>query len=600
MPIRLLETKCAIAFALPPLPPRLKNMARRSHDDPPGNSAPFGGAGEIPPPGTQHVDNLESLSTLQVFDLLNHDLAGDSPLRPGFEYLRSRIEEIETINEQARQAVENLDAAVKKLSSPANRIGTLLDLPKPDTALVAGPGGEFFCSIDPRLTQSTLLVGTRVLLNEAFAVIGDLGFENGGTIVKISDVLPDGRLRVGSEAAAQSTLVIRSAPLAKEKLKSGLEVRLDPTGRVAIEALSPGNKRDHLLETVPKLPWNKVGGQARAIEAVRDAIELPLMHGDLFKQYEHSTPKGILLYGPPGCGKTLIGKATAYNLTRQLRDQLGENRQEYFMHIKGPELLNMWVGESERKVRDIFTQAREKAKEGFLPFIFIDEAESLLGTRRAGHRSGLTNTLVPMFCAEMDGIESLQEMVIILASNRADMIDPAILRPGRIDRKIKVSRPTRDEADEIYRIYLKPELPFDEALVKKHKGDHKAVVSKLVESLLAEQFSRKEGNRFLEVQTRSGRNEYLYRGDLISGAIIASIVKRAKELAIKRAIERPKHHGLTLDDLLTALDVEYGENDIFPPSDITEDWLKLVDYDPQNVVKISPIKFRASRPRSIV
>lgn len=535
---------------------------------------------------------IDTLSTLQILDLVSQSIPYDSPARPELNYLRLRVEELEITNDQARDAIEKLDAAVTKLSSPANRTGTLLALPKPDIALVVSAGAEYYCSIDPRLSQSQLLVGTKILLNEAYAVIGDLGFELGGPVVKIFDLLPDGRLRVGSEAGMQNTLVIRSAALAKEKLKNGLEIRLDSSARVALEVVAKPESHDHLLETVPELPWDKVGGQAEARQAVRDAIELPLLHSDLFEAYKHTTPKGILLYGPPGCGKTLLGKATAYNLTRQLREKTGRDLQECFMHIKGPEILNMWVGESERQVREIFARAREKAKDGYLPFIFIDEAESILGTRRSGRGHNIVNTLVPMFCAEMDGIESLHEMVIILASNRADMIDPAILRPGRIDRKIKVNRPDRKESEEIYRIYLTPTLPFAPELRTEFGGDPKRIIDHLIHQLLEEQFSRKESNRFLEITTRSGRHEFLYRGDLISGAIIASVVERAKELAIKRAISTPGDHGLGLPDLLTSLEVEYQENDIFPPSDITEDWMKLVDQDPENVVKIAPVRPR--------
>jgi len=561
-------------------------------------SDPFGP--DFGPPQELHGD-LENMSTLQVFDLLTGSFAsfGNLGRPPEFDYLRNRIEEMEILNEQARTAVEKLDATVKQLSSPANRLGTLLALPNPETALIAAGGGEFYCTLDPRLSQATLLIGTRVLLNDAYAVVGDLGFDGGGPVVKIQDVLKDGRLRIGSETSQSNALVLRSTPLAKEKLKAGLEVRLDVSGRVALEVVAEPAERDHMLERVPELPWDKVGGQATALEAIRDAIELPLLHGELFASYEHTTPKGILLHGPPGCGKTLIGKATAYNLTRQLAEKTGEDRQECFMHIKGPELLNMWVGESERQVRDIFARARDKAREGFLPFIFIDEAESLLGTRRAGRFHGLANTLVPMFCAEMDGIESLSEMVIILASNRADMIDPAILRPGRIDRKIRVNRPTRAEAEEIYRIYLTPELPLDKALLKRHKNNAQKAVDELIAKVLEEQFAERDDTRFLEVQMRSGRREFLHRGNLISGAIVASIVKRAKEFAIKRAVgaltakkggKAPAGEGLRQDDLLRALDLEYQENDIFPPSDLTEDWLKLVDYDPENVVRISPIR----------
>jgi len=546
-------------------------------------------------------DNLDRLSALQLIDLLIQFHPLDSPRRVELGYLRRRIEDLEITNDQARQMIEKLDAAVTKLTSPANRVGTLLNLPKPDIALVVNGGAEFYCAIDPRLAQSKLLVGTRVLLNEAYVVIGDLGFESGGPVAKIQDLLPDGRLRVGQEGGLANTLVQRSAALFKEKLETGLEVRLDSSQRVALEVVAGAQNRDHLLEQVPELPWEKVGGQDEARQAVRDAVELPLLHADLFKAYNHTSPKGILLYGPPGCGKTLLGKATAYNLTRQLRAKTGHDQREYFMHIKGPEILNMWVGESERQVRELFARARKKALDGFLPFIFIDEAESILGTRRAGRTSGILNTLVPMFCAEMDGIESLQQMVIILASNRADMIDPAILRPGRIDRKIKVSRPTKAGSEEIYRIYLTPDLPYDPALLQEHGGDRLAAIGAIVAKVVEAQFSQREENRFLEVTLRSGRHEYLHRGDLTSGAIIAGVVERAKETAIKRAIANPEQPtGLTSEDLVSALETEYRQNDIFPPNDITEDWLKLVDYDPENVVKLSPVKPRRREASAVI
>jgi proteasome-associated ATPase len=268
--------------------------------------------------------------------------------------------------------------------------------------------------------------------------------------------------------------------------------------------------------------------------------------------------------------------------------------REYFMHIKGPEILNMWVGESERMVREIFATAREKRKEGYLPFLFIDEAESILGTRRSSRFSNILSTLVPMFCTEMDGIESLSEVVIILASNRADLIDPAILRPGRIDRKIKVHRPTRDGAREIFKIYLAPELPYDPTLLAESGGAAGAIET-LVERLTELAFSRREENRFLSITLRSGKKETLYRGDLISGAIIASIVERAKGLAIKRAIANGGEEGISESDLRLSFDAEYTENDIFPPSDITEDWLQLLDYDAENVVKVAPIRPGAER-----
>ena len=306
--------------------------------------------------------------------------------------------------------------------------------------------------------------------------------------------------------------------------------------------------------------------------------------------FEYSTPKGFLLYGPPGCGKTLIGKATAYNLVQHMREVEGLELEEYFMHIKGPEILNMWLGETERMVREVFAQARQKRKEGYLPFVFIDEAESILGTRRSMRSHNISNTVVPMFCTEMDGIESLQDVVLILASNRHDLIDPAVLRPGRIDRKIKVARPNYEAAGDILGIYLKPELPIDRAEVEQHGGEA-AAREALIQEGLDELFSKGEEARFLEVSLRSGRQEVLYRGDLISGAIIASVVSRAKEMAIKRAIaEEDLEGGIRSEDLRQATRAEYRENEVFPPSDSVEDWLKLLDYEPENVVRVIPVR----------
>jgi proteasome-associated ATPase len=438
--------------------------------------------------------------------------------------------------------------------------------------------------------------GTRVLVNEAYVIVGDLGFETVGPVTKITEVLGMDRLRVGSEHGLQSLVLQRSADLMKMNLKTGDEVRVDPNFRVALEVLSHPESREYYLDVVPELPWTKVGGQEQALQAIKDAIELPLLHSELFQKFQHATPKGFLLYGPPGCGKTLIGKATAYNLTKQLRAKTGEEMKEYFMHVKGPEILNMWVGESERIVREIFGTAREKRREGFLPFLFIDEAESILGTRRASRYSNILSTLVPMFCSEMDGIDSLHDVVIILASNRADLIDPAILRPGRIDRKIKVNRPNKEGAREIYRIYLTDDLPYDGALAKE-AGNIGAAIDRLIERILEGQFARRDENRFLEITLRSGRKEILYRSDLLSGAIIASIVERAKGLAIKRTIadqgtsegiQFPS--GISESDLQLSFVAEFSENDIFPPTDMTEDWFKLIDYDPENVVKLSPVR----------
>ncbi|MGO9244746.1 MAG: AAA family ATPase [Verrucomicrobiia bacterium] len=532
----------------------------------------------------------EESTPIELVDKLLATLPEGDPARFDLFRLRQQIQEHELTLSEARAAIEKMDEVIKKVTSPANRIGTFLGFPKKDIAHVAVGGHDYYSNVDPRIETQSLKVGTRVLVNEAYVVVGDLGYDNSGPVGKVTDVLKDGRLRVGQEHGLHSVILQRSSDLLSAEMKVGDEIRIDPSFRVAVELLASSDKQEFYLEDVPELPWTLVGGQTAAIQAIKDAIELPLLHPDLFDRFHYAQPKGFLLHGPPGCGKTLIGKATAFNLTGKLRETTGHDMKECFMHVKGPEILNMWVGESERIVREIFAMARGKRKQGYMPFLFIDEAESILGTRRAGRYANILSTLVPMFCSEMDGIESLNDVVIILASNRADLIDPAILRPGRIDRKIKVDRPDKDGSHEIFSIYLTEDLPIDPATLKAQGGDQKAAVAALVDSVVKALFAHRDENRFLEVQLRSGRNAVLYRGDLISGAIISSIVERAKEMAIKRSIDSKKDEGISEADLLRSLELEYAENDIFPPTDITEDWLKLLDYDPENVVKVSPIR----------
>lgn len=533
--------------------------------------------------------DADDLSTLDQLDRTIAALPIGDPVRKQLLTLRTQVADQEDTINEARQTIEKMEEVIKKVTSPANRIGTFLGTPNKETAQIVVGGADYYCNVDPRINVSRLKKGTRVLVNEAYCVVGDLGFETSGPVAKVTEVLGEDRLRVGQDNGLQSIVLQRSAQVTKATIKTGDDVRVDANYKMALEVLAKPQAKDHYLDDVPELPWDKVGGQHEALQAIKDAIELPLVHADLFAKFNHTTPKGFLLYGPPGCGKTLIGKACAYNLTAKLKEKTGENMKEYFMHIKGPEILNMWVGESERMVREIFATAREKRKEGFLPFLFIDEAESILGTRRASRFSNILSTLVPMFCTEMDGIDSLNDVVIILASNRADLIDPAIIRPGRIDRKIKVNRPTKEGSREIYKIYLAEDLPYDPALIRE-AGSVKGAIDRLVNDLVEQQFAHRDENRFLEVTLRSGRKETMYRGDLVSGAIISSIVERAKGLAIKRAIATTQEEGISASDLSLSLNAEYAENDIFPPTDITEDWLKLIDYDAENVVRISPVR----------
>ena len=545
-----------------------------------------------------YVDMQHTFKSLTIIDQILMSMEEKDKRRPLLYQLRRQLQEDEITFEEARRAIVEMEAALEKVTAPANRVGTLLEAPDNGVAYISVGGSEYFANVDARIDEDDLEVGTRVLVNDAFAVVGDLGYATSGPVAKIIDILDDGRLRIGQEHGMQAAILGRSTELLDETFKSGQEVRVDPNFRVALERMPSQEVKDYYLEEIPELSWEKIGGQEEAIRAIKDTIEMPVLHPELFTRFKYSVPKGFLLYGPPGCGKTLIGKATAYNLVKDAQEEAGLKLKECFMHVKGPEILNMWLGESERKVREIFTRAREKRKEGFLPVVFIDEAESVLGTRMAMRSHNISNTVVPMFCSEMDGIESLQDVVIILASNRPALIDPAILRPGRIARKIKVLRPDEEGGRDILKIYLTPDLPIDEQEIESH-GDINAAVDSLVELAAQEIFATNDNNRFLEVTLRSGRKDILHRGDLASGAILESIVRRAKELAIRKSIASGAEEGISGDDLLQAIETEYAENEIFPPTDNTEDWLKLLDYDPENVVRAAPIRpLREARKRS--
>jgi proteasome-associated ATPase len=520
--------------------------------------------------------------------------------------LRRQLETDEQQMEEARSALAEYEEAYQKLIAPANRVATYLgdagDVGG-GLASVALGDSEYVVQVDPKTPRETLTVGARVKLNEAYAVIGALGPWPNGSLVKVAEVLDAARLRVSLDAAGQSSRIVTRGPaLADAKLKLGDEVRVEPNFRVALEHFPQQEVRDYYLEEIPELPWSRIGGQDEAIRVIRDTIEHPLLYPDLYARFEKRPLKGILLYGPPGCGKTLIGKATAYNLTREYAARTGQSVEEYFMYINGPKILNMWLGESERIVREIFAQAREKAREGRLVFLFIDEAEAILRTRSSGRYLNIANTVVPQFAAEMDGLVSLQNVVVMLTSNRPDYIDPAILRPERIDRKVKVNRPDRAGAAEILRIYLHAGIPLDPATVAA-QGSPEAACDFLVEDALARLFRRDEETEFLEVFLRNGGAERLYWKDLLSGALLSSVVERAKDLAIKRAIATGEfEQGVSGADLHEAMRVEYRENEIFPKSDTQEDWLKLLDYEPENVVTVKPIRRdgRASSPRRTV
>lgn len=563
-------------------------------------------------PGGQHVPRREESASADPLELIEECLAAfpDGDPRQKLLYkLRHVVTAQSALQDRRDVEFKKLNEVVAKLTAPANRVGLLVEVPAEGVARIVVGGAEYYANVDPRLTAEDLKIGTQILVNEAYTVIKALGYDRNGPVLKVAEVLPDGRIRFEQDMGRQALILQRSSDLQGVELKAGDEVRIEPTHRIAIEKFEGRQAKQHLLDEVPTVTWDQIGGQHQAIEAIRKAIEYPLLHAETFSKYQFTQPKGFLLYGPPGCGKTLIGQAAAAGLAQLVRgskDQVSpEGKATHppvtsgaFLHIKGPEILNMWLGESERIVRDLFAKARARRKEGALPFIFIDEAESVLGTRRSMRSFNINNTLVPMFCAEMDGIESLQDVVIILASNRPDLIDPAVLRPGRIDRKIKVARPNREAAQEILGVYLTVTLPLDRELLDRNGQDHEAARRSVIEQVVDSVFSKTDQNRVLSIRLRNGQHKVLYRGDLVSGAILSSIVQRAKEKAIERTIAQTgvssSDGGLRVQDLLDAVQEEYREGEMLPPDDAAEEWLKLLDHHPEQVVGVS--SFRRGRP----
>lgn len=548
------------------------------------------------------MTNAEVL--LQLIDRAMETAPAHPKLQNQLSALRTEVTIFAQSAEANQQALAEYEEAYEKLTKPANKVGVLLELLADGTALIVQGGSDYVVLLDPKLDASTLEIGQRVLLNEAFAVIATMDHAGSGALTKVVEAFPDGRLRVGGDAQGQGgRLVMISQDLAGAKIRKGDDVRLDSNERCAIEHFPASETRDYFVEEIEPVPWDAIGGQDDALSVIRESIEHPMLYPEIYERFGKKPVKGILLYGPPGCGKTLIGKATAFNLAKDYSGRLGHEVKECFLHISGPKVLNMWLGETERMIREIFDVARKRAKDGQLVVIFIDEAESILRTRSSGRYLNISNTVVPQFCAEMDGMVALENVVVILTSNRPDYIDPAILRPERIDRKVKVRRPDRAGAKGILGLYLDANLPIDPALVALHDGPECARQA-LIAATLEYLWRDDRESEFLEVSTRSGGTQKLYRRDLVSGALLKSVVDRAKDMAIRRAIEDPKiETGVSIGDLEAAIDMEYRENEIFPKGDVMEDWLRMIDFEPESVVAVRPIGERKGRDylsRSIV
>jgi proteasome-associated ATPase len=498
---------------------------------------------------------------------------------------------------QAKEQVGALKEEVEKLSAPPSSYGIFAEANPDGTVTIYTGGRKLKVNLHPALNPDTLRKGQELILNEALNVVEVKTFDVQGEVVRLKDRL-DTRRAVVTLHADEERVAELAEPLQAETLRVGDPLLFDPRSGYLLERLPRVEVQDLLLEAVPDVSYAHIGGLGPQIELIRDALELPYLYAEHFRAHKLLPPKGVLLYGPPGCGKTLIAKAVAHSLAQQLSAKTGQAVTGYFLNVKGPELLNKYVGETERKIREIFSRAKEKASEGQPVVIFFDEMDSLFRTRGAGISSDMEATIVPQFLAELDGVEGLQHVIVIGASNRQDLIDPAVLRPGRFDVKIKIDRPDQAAAADIFSKYLTADLPLAPSLLAEAGGPG-AAIARLIAEAVTLMYAATDQNRFLEVTYQSGEKETLYFRDFVSGAMIASVCTRAKKRAVKRLIETGVA-GITAEDLLQGITDEFKENEDLPNTTNPDDWAKIAGRKSDRIVAVRTILDRESKRASRV
>src|SRR5690554_4463822 len=491
---------------------------------------------------------------------------------------------------EARDHISALREEVDKLTQPPSAYGTLLGRNDDGTVDVYSGGRKMRVAVHPAIDPEQLVRGCEVVLNESLNVVMARTPEQTGEVVTIKEVLEDGHRAIILGRADEERVCDLAEPLVGERLRSGDSVLMDARSGLLLEKLPRPEVEELVLEEVPDVTYADIGGLDEQIEQIADAVELPFLHQELYAEHKLPAPKGILLYGPPGCGKTLIAKAVANSLATKVGARSGDkNAKSYFLNIKGPELLNKYVGETERQIRLVFQRAREKSEEGWPVIVFFDEMDSMFRTRGSGISSDVESTIVPQLLAEIDGVESLRNVIVIGASNREDLIDPAILRPGRLDVKIKIERPNEAAAAQIFSRYLTPDLPLDEETVRDlGGGDPAKAVQAMIERTVEEMYRTDKDNEFLEVTYQNGDKEVMYFKDFASGAMIENIVRRAKKLAIKRYLAGgPK--GIRLSDLVDSIHQEYKEHEDLPNTTNPDDWAKISGKKGERIVYVRTI-----------
>ncbi|MDE0802446.1 MAG: proteasome ATPase [Acidimicrobiales bacterium] len=494
---------------------------------------------------------------------------------------------------EAREHIAALREEVDKLTQPPSAYGTFLGMNDDGTADVHAGGRKMRVAVHPELIDpeagdaaDSIAQGAEVVLNESFSIILSRGAEGQGEVVTLKEILEDHRRALVVGRADEERVVELVDALVGERLRSGDTMLLDTRSGLLLEKLPRPEVEELVLEEVPDVRYEDIGGLDDQIEQIADAVELPFANQDLFAEFELPAPKGILLYGPPGCGKTLIAKAVANSLAKKVAEATGNEARSFFLNIKGPELLNKYVGETERQIRLVFQRAREKSEEGWPVIVFFDEMDSMFRTRGTGISSDMESTIVPQLLAEIDGVESLKNVIVIGASNREDLIDPAILRPGRLDVKIKIERPNEFSAAQIFSQYLTADIPIDaDVIADLGGGDVHKAISSMIETTVEEMYSTEDRNRFLEVTYQNGDKELMYFKDFSSGAMIENIVRRAKKLAIKRLLAEGTK-GIKTEDLLASIKQEFKEHEDLPNTTNPDDWAKISGKKGERIVYV--------------
>src|SRR5580700_3690217 len=500
---------------------------------------------------------------------------------------------------EARDQIISLKEEVDRLAQPPSGFGIFLQATEDSTADVFTGGRKMRVSVSPSIDLESLRPGQEVVLNEALNIVIAQGYETVGEVVMLKEILDGGDRALVISHADEERIARLAEPLRNSTLRGGDSLLLEPRSGYVYERIPKAEVEELILEEVPDITYSEIGGLAPQIEQIRDAIELPYLHADLFREHQLKPPKGVLLYGPPGCGKTLIAKAVANSLAKQVAARTAEQASKdggtaagqaregksFFLNIKGPELLNKYVGETERHIRLVFQRAREKASEGMPVIVFFDEMDSIFRTRGSGVSSDVENTIVPQLLSEIDGVEGLQNVIVIGASNREDMIDPAILRPGRLDVKIKIERPDAEAARDIFSKYVETDLPLHPDDLSEHGGNSDATVAEMIQRVVERMYAETEENRFLEVTYANGDKEVLYFRDFNSGAMIQNIVDRAKKMAIKEFLET-RQKGLRISHLLAACVDEFKENEDLPNTTNPDDWARISGKKGERIVYI--------------